>query len=157
MRYDYLDMPYYTTTKTEPVATSIVAPTATLTVPINNPFFPEGTLILLLISLSIKKNISLSNNSIKIQYKKENFKILGSGDILFQEHTDYISYLFVKRKNQFKFDTSLKIKNNPLTIEFLNFEKNEMVRPRQFIFYENFEILNGSAKAIQFVYEKMKC
>ena len=29
-------MPYYTTTKTEPVATSIVAPTATLTVPINN-------------------------------------------------------------------------------------------------------------------------
>ena len=47
-------MPCYTTTKTEPVATSIVAPTATLTVPINNPFLPEGTLILLLISLSIR-------------------------------------------------------------------------------------------------------
>ena len=47
-------MPCYTTTKTEPVATSIVAPTATLTVPINNPFLPAGTLILLLISLSIK-------------------------------------------------------------------------------------------------------
>ena len=47
-------MPYYTTTKTEPVATSIVAPTATLTVPINNPFLPAGTFILLLISLSIR-------------------------------------------------------------------------------------------------------
>ena len=32
----------------------MVAPTATLTVPINNPFFPEGILILLLISLSIR-------------------------------------------------------------------------------------------------------
>jgi hypothetical protein len=76
---------------------------------------------------NIKKDISLSNNSIKIQYKKENFKILGSGDILFQEHTDYISYLLVKKKNQFKFDTSLKIKNNPLTIDFLNFEKNQNI------------------------------
>ena len=47
-------MPCYTTTKTEPVATSIVAPTATLTVPINNPFLPAGTFILLLISLSIR-------------------------------------------------------------------------------------------------------
>ena len=32
----------------------MVAPIATLTVPINNPFLPAGTLILLLISLSIR-------------------------------------------------------------------------------------------------------
>ena len=35
------------------MATSIVAPAPTVTVPINNAFLPEGTLMLLLISLSV--------------------------------------------------------------------------------------------------------
>jgi len=73
----------------------------------------------------IKENISLSDNEIKVTYKKEKLLIKGSGEILLQDEIDNISYTIEKKNNIFNFKTSLQIKENPFNINFLNYEKNQ--------------------------------
>ncbi len=75
-------------------------------------FFPE-----------IKKNFLLTNHKLKINFQKNNFNVIGSGDVLFQNQKDSIQYTLDKKNNIYHFDTFLKIKDNPFNLNFLGFEK----------------------------------
>ena len=72
----------------------------------------------------IKKNISINNNELEIKYKKKNLSVFGSGKILLQNQDDNISYEFIKHKEDLKFKTSIKISDNPLDINFLNYNNH---------------------------------
>ncbi len=72
-----------------------------------------------------KDDIQFSKNELKIKYKKGDFSINGSGSLLIQENKDYIEYSFEKTNSILKFKSLLKIKDNLLNINFLNFEKDQ--------------------------------
>jgi hypothetical protein len=74
---------------------------------------------------NIKKEIKFSNHKVKINYNKKNLQIDGSGKILLQNNEDEIRYSINKKNKIYKFNSFLNIDNNPLTIDFLNFKKNE--------------------------------
>ena len=71
----------------------------------------------------VDKNINLSNHKIKIDYKKKNLRINGSGSIFLQNKPDKLDYSVTKTDKKYNFKTSLKIKENPLLIDILNYEK----------------------------------
>jgi len=73
----------------------------------------------------INKEINLLNNELNINYKKNFLNIDGSGNVLFQNNKDKISYQIDKKKDQIKFSVSLNIKDNPIILNFLNFEKEK--------------------------------
>jgi len=77
-------------------------------------FFPE-----------IKKNILFSNNKLSIKYKNDGLSINGNGNVLYQNKNDNLTYIVNKKNNALDFKTSLKIKDNPFVIGFLNYEKNK--------------------------------
>ena len=75
-------------------------------------FFPE-----------INYVIFLRNHEIKMNYKDDNLKITGSGNIFLQKNPDYIEYSILKIKDKINFNTLLDIKDNKLKINFLNYKK----------------------------------
>tara|TARA_B100001057_G_scaffold416618_1_gene434756 strand:- start:2372 stop:4558 length:2187 start_codon:yes stop_codon:yes gene_type:complete len=77
-------------------------------------FFPE-----------VKDNISLSNNKLEIKYKKKNLSIIGEGKIKLQDKVDNVTYKLSKFGENIKFETFIKIKHNPLKINFLNYENSQ--------------------------------
>ncbi len=72
---------------------------------------------------NLKENISLLDNNIKIIFENKKYSVKGNGDILIQTQNDKIEYSFYETNNKIKFDTFLRIKENSLKIDFLNFEK----------------------------------
>tara|TARA_B100000963_G_scaffold316216_1_gene295874 strand:+ start:519 stop:2708 length:2190 start_codon:yes stop_codon:yes gene_type:complete len=79
-----------------------------------NGIFPE-----------IKKEISLLDNEINLDYRNNFFLINGNGKVLIQKTEDLISYKFKKDRDRPTFETLLKIRKNPFLIELLNYEKNK--------------------------------
>ena len=73
----------------------------------------------------IRDSLNFLNNKINIDYTKNKMSIRGNGNILFQEKNDYLNYEIEKQDNIFKFKTLLKIKDNPLVLDFLNYEKEK--------------------------------
>ena len=71
----------------------------------------------------IKKQFELLNHELQLDYYRNEFKIKGKGNILIQNANDFIDYKLDKKGEIFNFDTSIKIKDNPLFLSFLNFEK----------------------------------
>ena len=82
-----------------------------------NQFFPNTQEI-----------IKLTNHNLEFNYDKKEYLIKGKGKILFQKEYDEIIYLFQKKNDLLKFDTSLEIIKNPLRIDFLNFEKTKKIK-----------------------------
>ncbi len=84
----------------------------------NNPslnrIFPE-----------IKKKANISNSKININYERNNLLIEGNGDIFLQNKKDQISFFIKKKNKNYDFKTSLKIKDNPILIKFLNYKKKQ--------------------------------
>jgi hypothetical protein len=78
-------------------------------------FFPE-----------LNEIIDLSDHQIQIEYKNDLLSIIGNGNILIQKEKDNIKYNFLKSKKNLIFDTSLEIKKNPFSLNFLNFKKDEV-------------------------------
>tara|TARA_Y100000389_G_scaffold102411_1_gene99233 strand:- start:634 stop:2820 length:2187 start_codon:yes stop_codon:yes gene_type:complete len=72
----------------------------------------------------VKENITLISNDLELKYTKDNLLIAGNGDLLFQNNKDSLSYTLNKKDNIFGFKTQIKIKDNPLKINLLNYEKN---------------------------------
>ncbi|MFL2897243.1 MAG: hypothetical protein ACJZ35_02495 [Candidatus Pelagibacter sp.] len=72
----------------------------------------------------INDTLNLENQKIQIQYKKNFLSIKGKGDILLQEEIDNIEYDITKSKKSLKFNTSIKIKKNPMDLNLLNFQKD---------------------------------
>jgi len=74
-----------------------------------------------------KEKIKFDNHKIKISYNKDKLTIDGNGDVFLTDNIEQLSYEIIKNKNQFLFSSKLNIKNNPLILEFLDYEKKEGV------------------------------
>ncbi len=73
----------------------------------------------------IKDDLKFKNHMVEIDYKKDNLKIKGSGDIFIQENRDKINYSIIKKNKKFDFESSLEINQNVLKIDIFDFEKDE--------------------------------
>ena len=73
----------------------------------------------------IQKDLIFKNQKIKLEYKKKDLNITGSGDALIQNKIDKINYEISKKKNEVKFKTKFKISKNLFKIDFLNFKKDK--------------------------------
>ena len=78
------------------------------------PYFP-----------SFIEEVKLEENKIVINYNKNKFDIRGNGNILLEDKVDTLSYQIIKDNINFSFDSKIKIKNNSLLIDFLDYEKKE--------------------------------
>ena len=72
-----------------------------------------------------KKTISLLDQKIKLQYKKNNFTIEGNGNLNYQNENDDIEYFFSNKNKTENFKITLKIKDNPFKVDYLNYKKKE--------------------------------
>ncbi len=73
---------------------------------------------------NVKSEINFNNHDIEINYDKKKFEINGGGNILLQNSNDKLDYIIMKDKGGIKFDTLIEVKDNPLSINFLNFKKD---------------------------------
>ena len=71
----------------------------------------------------INDNLTLTNQKIKIQYKKNFLSVKGKGNIILQKEVDDIEYDLVRSKKNLKFNTLIRIKKNLLNLDIFNFRK----------------------------------
>ncbi|WP_440916613.1 hypothetical protein [Candidatus Pelagibacter sp.] len=72
-----------------------------------------------------KKTISLIDQKMKLQYEKNNFTIEGNGNLNYQNENDDIEYFFSNKNKTENFEITLKIKDNPFKVDYLNYKKKE--------------------------------
>ena len=77
--------------------------------------------------LNTNEEIKLEKHKIKINYNKDQLTIDGWGSIFLTDNIEQLSYSIIKDRNQLLFDAELSIKNNPLIIKFLDYEKKKGV------------------------------
>jgi len=73
---------------------------------------------------NIKKNLVFENQQIKINYNKSKIEIAGSGNIFIQNNLDVINYQIINIQDNYLFNLDFEIEDNPLIINFINFEKD---------------------------------
>jgi hypothetical protein len=73
---------------------------------------------------NIKKNLVFENQEIKINYNKSKIEITGSGNIFIQNNLDVIKYQITNIEDNYLFDLDFEIEDNPLILNFINFEKD---------------------------------
>jgi hypothetical protein len=73
---------------------------------------------------NIKKNLVFENQKIKINYNKSKVEITGSGNIFIQNNLDVINYQVTNIKDNYLFNLDFEIEDNPLILNFINFEKD---------------------------------
>ncbi|WP_027306656.1 hypothetical protein [Candidatus Pelagibacter communis] len=71
------------------------------------------------------EQIKFKDHKIKIKLIKGMLDIKGGGDIYIGDESEQLSYSVIKDAGEIKFDTNLNIKNNPLTINFLDYKKKK--------------------------------
>ncbi len=76
---------------------------------------------------NIKESLSFLDHQLLIKYSKETLYIDGKGNILLQDKNDTFTYSLKEKDKIYNFKTSLKINDNPFKIDFLNFEKDEVL------------------------------
>ena len=74
---------------------------------------------------NFKEEIKFKNHKIKIDYNKNELTIHGYGDFFLTDKSDQLSYEIIKNNDQFLFNTKTNIKNNPLIIKILDYEKKD--------------------------------
>jgi len=74
---------------------------------------------------SFVEEINLKKHKVVINYNKNKFNISGNGNILLEDKLDSLSYKIIKDKTNYSFDSKIKLKNNSLLIDFLDYEKKE--------------------------------
>ena len=75
---------------------------------------------------SLDEVIELNNHQISVEYKKDNLDVIGEGKVKIENDIDTFSYKLKKNKmNQYIFSTNINLKNNPLSIDFLQYKKKE--------------------------------
>ncbi len=97
------------------------------TINLGQLIFTDKNLNLELFLLNPKQEIKLEDHKIKINFEKDQLTIDGKGDIFLTDNIEQLSYKIVKDDNQSIFNTKLNIKNNSLTLEFLDYEKKKGV------------------------------
>ena len=73
----------------------------------------------------LNNKLQLIDHELLIRFKKDNLSIDGSGDILLQNNNDEIKYSINKKKEAYNFFSNLKVKKNPVKLDFFDYEKNE--------------------------------
>jgi hypothetical protein len=73
---------------------------------------------------NIKKNLVFENQQIKINYNKSKIEITGSGNIFIQNNLDVINYQITNIQDNYLFNLDFEIEDNPLILNFINFEKD---------------------------------
>ena len=71
------------------------------------------------------EQIKFKDHKIKIKLIKGILDIRGDGDIYIGDESEQLSYSVIKDEGEITFDTNLNIKNNPLTINFLDYKKKK--------------------------------
>ena len=71
------------------------------------------------------KQVKFEDHKIKIKLTKDKLDIIGGGDIYIGDEPDQLSYNIINNDEKIVFDTKLNSKNNPLIINFLDYEKKE--------------------------------
>ena len=71
------------------------------------------------------EQIKFKDHKIKIKLTKGRLDIKGDGDIYIGDVSEQLSYSVIKDAGEITFDTNLNIKNNPLTINFLDYKKKK--------------------------------
>ena len=71
------------------------------------------------------EQIKFKDHKIKIKLIKGILDIRGDGDIYIGDESEQLSYSVIKDDRKITFDTNLNIKNNPLTINFLDYKKKK--------------------------------
>ncbi|MDA7443916.1 hypothetical protein N8770_00595 [Candidatus Pelagibacter ubique] len=71
------------------------------------------------------EQIKFKDHKIKIKLIKGIWDIRGDGDINIGDESEQLSYSVIKDDRKITFDTNLNIKNNPLTINFLDYKKKK--------------------------------
>ena len=71
------------------------------------------------------EQIKFKDHKIKIKLIKGIFDIAGDGDIYIGDESEQLSYSIIKDDRKITFDTKLNIKNNPLSINFLDYKKKK--------------------------------
>ncbi|MDC0562762.1 hypothetical protein OAO43_04335 [Candidatus Pelagibacter ubique] len=71
------------------------------------------------------EQIKFKDHKIKIKLTKGILDIRGDGDINIGDESEQLSYSVIKDDRKITFDTNLNIKNNPLTINFLDYKKKK--------------------------------
>ena len=74
----------------------------------------------------IKKDITIIDHDLQIEYKNDDLNIIGEGDIFLQNKKDKLNYSINKKNNLFYFETFLEINKNPFLLDILNYKKNEL-------------------------------
>ena len=71
------------------------------------------------------EQIKFEDHKIKIKYIKEKLVIKGEGDVYIGDKLEQLSYNINSDDERISFDTKLNIRNNPLIINFLDYEKKD--------------------------------
>jgi hypothetical protein len=71
------------------------------------------------------EQIKFKDHKIKIKLIKGILDIRGDGDIYIGDESEQLSYNVIKDAGEITFNTNLNIKNNPLTINFLDYKKKK--------------------------------
>ncbi len=78
------------------------------------PYFP-----------SFVDGIKLEKQKIVINYNNDRLDVNGNGNIIFEDKSDTISYQVTKNDANLLFESKINIKNNSLSIDFLDYKKKE--------------------------------
>ena len=74
---------------------------------------------------SFVEEINLQKHKIIINFDKDKFDIKGNGNFLLEDRLDSLSYQIKKNKNNVSFNSKIKLNNNSLLLNFLDYEKKE--------------------------------
>ena len=79
---------------------------------------------MIILFYQILKKLVFENQQIKINYNKSKIEITGSGNIFIQNNLDVIKYQITNIEDNYLFDLDFEIEDNPLILNFINFEKD---------------------------------
>jgi hypothetical protein len=74
---------------------------------------------------SLVDKVILKEHKIIINYDKTKISTEGEGNIQLEEKSDKISYQIIKNKKKLLFNSKIKLKNNSLVLDFLDYKKKE--------------------------------
>jgi len=72
-----------------------------------------------------KDILNLKNHKIKLNYKDSILSLKGSGKIKLDKEFNKVGYFFSTKNKRYNFETDLKIKDTPIKIDFINYEKDK--------------------------------
>ena len=75
-------------------------------------------------------HIELNKHELNISYKEKKLIIDGKGKFLIGNKPDTINYKVTNKNDSYEFITDISLKNNPLLIDFLQYEKKENIKSK---------------------------